>query len=313
MGAGASLTAAASTFDINCVKKLINEYEEKVVAGTTDVELGQHIGSIIQSLAEPNHIGDMLSSSNINEFFNLSEEIIKRASLNHLSRDGSKLSDTKGKVESALNAFAQQQGWGALHVQSLTSAIVTTKDNFDTLLVPKDHYSRYPSDVYYCSQNVMLRSTLAAHLYNTVKVGGQSAFYACGDIYRRIEEDAWQSEVQHKLEFVRIFDIPPVETETEEYQAVGEAVVRALVGAEACKLRWEESDEALHLVGDAYHDLQTLVGESIVELARGGRLSPEMLLSLGFDASKIGYVITFDLDHIAMVLNAIFDIRFLQA
>ena len=35
-----------------------------------------------------------------------------------------------------------------------------------------------------------------------------------------------------------------------------------------------------------------------------------MLASLGYESSKTGYCITFDLDHLAMVVNSITDIRY---
>jgi hypothetical protein len=35
----------------------------------------------------------------------------------------------------------------------------------------------------------------------------------------------------------------------------------------------------------------------------------QFLASLGFESGKSGFVVTFDLDHLAMVINAIPDIR----
>lgn len=56
---------------------------------------------------------------------------------------------------------------------------------------------------------------------------------------------------------------------------IAEGVVKGLVG-EQTKTRWEESDEAFHLVGEAFTDLQALLGGHVAELARGGQLTDEV-------------------------------------
>lgn len=56
---------------------------------------------------------------------------------------------------------------------------------------------------------------------------------------------------------------------------VAESIVKGIVGGEA-KTRWEESDEAFHLVGEAFNDLQVKFGEQVVEVARGGKLTDEV-------------------------------------
>lgn len=82
------------------------------------------------------------------------------------------------------------------------------------------------------------------------------------------------------MEFVRIYDSPAGtgeedEDKAPEYMIVAEAIVKGLISAES-KTRWEESDEAFHLVGEAFNDLQTKLGEQVIELARGGQLTEEV-------------------------------------
>lgn len=82
------------------------------------------------------------------------------------------------------------------------------------------------------------------------------------------------------MEFVHIFDTPAndnesEEVEAEEYVAFAESVVKSLLSADA-KTRWEESDEAFHVAGEAFNDLQTKAGEQILDLARAGRLTEEV-------------------------------------
>ena len=56
---------------------------------------------------------------------------------------------------------------------------------------------------------------------------------------------------------------------------VAESIVKALIGEEL-KIRWEESDEAFHLIGEAYNDLQVKFGELVLEVARGGKFTDEV-------------------------------------
>ena len=49
-----------------------------------------------------------------------------------------------------------------IYLQNL-GPIVTTYQNFDTLLVPKDHVSRKKQDSYFINKNIMLRAHTSAH------------------------------------------------------------------------------------------------------------------------------------------------------
>ena len=82
------------------------------------------------------------------------------------------------------------------------------------------------------------------------------------------------------MEFVRIYDAPTATSDEEgkdEYLTVTESIVKGLIGEDA-KIRWEESDEAFHLVDEAFNDLQMKLGEQVLDLARGGRLTDAVSL-----------------------------------
>jgi phenylalanyl-tRNA synthetase alpha chain len=93
--------------------------------------------------------------------------------------------------------------------------IVSPKENFDDLLIPKDHCSRLPNDTYYINECEMLRTHTSAHqgmiLTNIAnapefKDGTYNAFCLSADVYRRDEIDKSHYPVFHQMEGIRLFD-----------------------------------------------------------------------------------------------------------
>ena len=85
------------------------------------------------------------------------------------------------------------------------SPVVTVQQNFDNLLVPKDHVSRSKQDNYYINEYQMLRAHTTAHEIDLIS-SGWNAFLNVGDCYRRDAIDKSHFPVFHQLEGVRIFD-----------------------------------------------------------------------------------------------------------
>ncbi|PIO70822.1 hypothetical protein TELCIR_07306, partial [Teladorsagia circumcincta] len=82
--------------------------------------------------------------------------------------------------------------------------VVTTFENFDSLLTPPDHVSRRPSDTYYVNKSHCLRAHTSAHQYQLLKEG-LDAFIVIGDVYRRDEIDRTHYPCFHQVEGVRLF------------------------------------------------------------------------------------------------------------
>ena len=167
-----------------------------MAAGATDTELYDHISAVMSTLGAKTLTLELLTATN--ESNNCSEEIVERANLNLLATEGSKVNDMKAKVSAAIVSTAESKSWPTVTVVDTPCAVVTCSDNFDSLKVPTGHYSRLPSDVYYCDKELMLRTQLTAHLKATV-TSGTHTYSISGDTFRRIEEDEVQSELQHKV------------------------------------------------------------------------------------------------------------------
>ncbi|XP_011500279.1 PREDICTED: probable phenylalanine--tRNA ligase, mitochondrial [Ceratosolen solmsi marchali] len=81
--------------------------------------------------------------------------------------------------------------------------IVTTVQNFDSLLIPIDHVSRAKSDCYYINQETLLRAHTTAHQAELIALGLDN-FLIIGDVYRRDEIDCTHYPVFHQVDGVRL-------------------------------------------------------------------------------------------------------------
>ena len=84
------------------------------------------------------------------------------------------------------------------------SPVVTVAQNFDSVLVPKDHVAREKKDNYYINENYMLRAHTSAHQVDLLKAG-LSAFLCTGDVYRRDTVDRSHYPIFHQMEGLRVF------------------------------------------------------------------------------------------------------------
>jgi phenylalanyl-tRNA synthetase alpha chain len=73
------------------------------------------------------------------------------------------------------------------------------EDNFDKLLIPKDHPARNKSDTYYVNENLVLRTHTSAH-QNELLTKGYKNFLVTGDVYRKDEIDSKHYPVFHQME-----------------------------------------------------------------------------------------------------------------
>jgi len=85
------------------------------------------------------------------------------------------------------------------------SPIVTTEQNFDSLLVPPEHISRSKNDNYYINSTTVLRAHTSAHQRDFIRMGFDR-FLVTGDVYRRDEIDSSHYPVFHQMEGVRLFN-----------------------------------------------------------------------------------------------------------
>lgn len=99
--------------------------------------------------------------------------------------------------------FRSKSGTPAFSVYDNICPVVTTAQNFDSLLVPKNHPSRKKSDCYFVNQDTLLRSHTTAHQAELISMGLNN-FLVIGDVYRRDEVDSTHYPVFHQADAVRL-------------------------------------------------------------------------------------------------------------
>jgi len=142
------------------------------------------------------------------EWTNLSPSVVSKLGANLHSKKDHPLFLIRKKIE---NFFLQNQKDYILHkddsihsVFDNLSPIVSTKQNFDSLLIPDEHVSRKNSESFYLNKSTMLRAHTSAHQSDLIR-SGLDSFLIVGDVYRRDEIDRSHYPVFHQMEGVRLF------------------------------------------------------------------------------------------------------------
>ncbi|CAK9291036.1 unnamed protein product [Gordionus sp. m RMFG-2023] len=82
--------------------------------------------------------------------------------------------------------------------------IVSLEENFDDILIPKNHSSRKLSESYYINSKYLLRTHTSAHQIPLIK-SGLDSFLIAGDVYRRDAIDSKHYPVFHQMEGVKLY------------------------------------------------------------------------------------------------------------
>ncbi|XP_073487102.1 phenylalanine--tRNA ligase, mitochondrial isoform X1 [Aquarana catesbeiana] len=212
--------------------------------------------------------------------------------------------------------------------------IVTTEQNFDSLLVPLDHPSRKKGDNYYLNHSHMLRAHTSAHQWDLMH-SGLDAFLVAGDVYRRDEIDRTHYPVFHQMEGVRLFSYYELFAEVKNMdtcqlfeQGIRTPNKQEAHTLEAVKLVEFQLKQALsklimHLFGegleirwvDCYFpfthpsfEMEIKFQGKWMEVLGCGVMEQKLVNSAGAH-DKIGWAFGLGLERLAMILYGIPDIR----
>lgn len=241
--------------------------------------------------------------------------------------------------------FLNNRGGPIFSVLDNLNPVVTTQQNFDSLLIPIDHVSRKKSDCYYLNKDYLLRGHATAHQVDALK-SGLDNFLIVGDVYRRDEIDSTHFPVFHQIDAVRtlhrdkLFDNNPdlqiFETRNESNRVINEPITsicpdvtkQSCHTLEAVKLIEHEFKTVLvglaqHLFGndikyrwvDAYFpftqpswELEIWHDNKWMEVMGSGIIRNEILEASGV-YNTIGWAFGIGLERLAMILYNITDIR----
>jgi phenylalanyl-tRNA synthetase alpha chain len=135
---------------------------------------------------------------------NLTPKIISRLGQNLHVQQNHPLSFVRQRIINYFyKTYLNRIGNPLFSVYDNLNPIVTTAQNFDSLLIPTDHASRAKSDCYYINQETLLRAHTTAHQSELI-ASGLDNFLIVGDVYRRDEIDCTHYPVFHQVDGVRL-------------------------------------------------------------------------------------------------------------
>ncbi|CAK9830447.1 Probable phenylalanine--tRNA ligase, mitochondrial [Anthophora retusa] len=215
------------------------------------------------------------------------------------------------------------------------SPIVTVEQNFDSLLVPKNHPSRNKTDCYYINRDTLLRAHMTAHQTELISMGLNN-FLVVGDVYRRDEIDSTHYPAFHQVDAVRLC------TKDEVFENVKNTDELKLFEHRGVESNEKQGCHTLESVKVMEHELkntltglaQTLFGSEVqyrwveqyfpfthpswelevyykgqwLEILGCGIIRQEILQRTG-TAERIGWAFGLGLERLAMCLYDIPDIR----
>mmetsp|Transcript_13109 Transcript_13109/g.43185 ORF Transcript_13109/g.43185 Transcript_13109/m.43185 type:complete len:440 (-) Transcript_13109:548-1867(-) len=238
---------------------------------------------------------------------NISEHIYNKLGVNlHLNPD-----HPLGILKAAIEQYFNER-FGEKTFTSFDSLypLVSTKANFDEVLVPPDHISRSSNDTYYVNADTVLRCHTSAHQAEKLREG-HTKFLVVGDVYRRDTIDATHYPVFHQMEGVRVFEpseweeagVDSGELAATELKATLEGLAAHLFGD--VEMRWVD---AYFPFTEPSYELEIYYNGEWLEVLGCGVMEMAILEGAGL-GDKRAWAFGLGLERLAMVLFEIGDIR----
>lgn len=135
----------------------------------------------------------------IDDFTNVTPKILSLVGTNlHTTPNHPLCLIRKRIVDYFYKRYVNPKGNPLFSVYDDLNPIVTVQQNFDNLLIPKNHPSRAKSDCYYINRNELLRAHTTAHQVDLLR-SGLNNFLVCGEVFRRDEINSTHYPVFHQV------------------------------------------------------------------------------------------------------------------
>ncbi len=180
--------------------------------------------------------------------------------------------------------------------------IVSVEDNFDKLLIPKNHVARSKSDTYYVNETQVLRTHTSAH-QNELLNKGFSSFLVTGDVYRKDEIDAHHYPIFHQMEMLTLIDelcVAELELKT---------ILSGLVNHLFPNCKYRFNPDYFPFTNPSY-EIEVEYRGKWMEILGCGIVQPEILNNNGLINCR-AIAAGFGIDRLAMIFADIHDIRYL--
>ena len=144
------------------------------------------------------------------DWTNVTPKVISKLGINlHVSKNHP-LSHVRQRIVNYFyKAYCNRTGNPLFSIYDNLNPVVTTTQNFDSLLVPPNHPSRKKSDCYFVNHDTLLRAHTTAHQAELIAMGLNN-FLVIGDVYRRDEIDSTHYPIFHQIDGVRLCTVDEV-------------------------------------------------------------------------------------------------------
>ncbi|XP_056633534.1 probable phenylalanine--tRNA ligase, mitochondrial [Diorhabda sublineata] len=271
------------------------------------------------------------------EYTNITEKVCGYIGKNIYLKDYHPLSLVRQRIVNYFyNTYVNRRGNPIFSIHDNLSPVVNVNQNFDSLLIPKNHRSRSKSDCYYINKIYMLRAHMTAHQSELIQ-SGLNNFLIIGDVYRRDEIDSTHYPVFHQVDAVRLRCREEIFLKNENLNIFEEGNNTSFTGnqekqachtLEAVKLVEYELKETLFALAKQLFgknvkcrwvdttfpftqpswELEVFHNDQWIEVLGCG-IMQQAILNNGGVTDKIGWAFGIGLERIAMCLYKIPDIR----
>mmetsp|Transcript_15631 Transcript_15631/g.27707 ORF Transcript_15631/g.27707 Transcript_15631/m.27707 type:complete len:436 (-) Transcript_15631:133-1440(-) len=237
---------------------------------------------------------------------NVTENIFGKLDMNLHQRPNHPL----GIIKFAIENYFEKEFPGKFNKFDSLYPVVSTKANFDDVLIPSDHVSRSPNDTYYIDDETVLRCHTSAHQAELLRKG-ETHFLVTGDVYRRDSIDATHYPVFHQMEGVCLFSAEEAaaagctqaELAEKELKRVLEGLAKTLFGE--VEMRWYDT---YFPFTEPSFELEIFFKGEWLEVLGCGVMQQAILDDAGRNEYK-AWAFGLGLERLAMVLFDIPDIR----
>lgn len=179
--------------------------------------------------------------------------------------------------------------------------IVDVVENFDKLLIPKDHPARGMTDTYYVNENQVLRTHTSAH-QNELLTDGYTKFLVTGDVYRKDEIDSCHYPVFHQMEGMCVYN------EDEDVQSELIKTIDGLVAVLFPGCEYRISEDYFPFTEPSI-EVEVKFNGKWLEILGAGIVRQEILSNCNIKGKK-AWAFGLGLERLAMILFKVPDIRY---